>query len=317
MITGYLFWSIMIKNSGRPRWLELYLGRLFRIGPLYLFAIVVALIIIFSRTGGVLNVSVFELIKSLLRFGFLGILPMHDINGYIDSWIVLAGVLWTLKYEWYFYFSLVIIGQAARQKIAHLLLPGVALPILLFHISHKISPQTMVVDSGSICAALFCIGMICASLRASELPGNLPGWLSSICVIALVGSAFAFFDTLFTVLPIILLGLAFSFVVSGCDVFGLLSSIPARRLGNASFGIYLLQGLVLTLIFSMEPIKKFALSSSDQYWGVVFLSSAILIVFAAASHFFVEQPGIRLGQSTSRAIRAWMQRKTPEFARLV
>ena len=43
MITGYLFWSQMLKAKGRPNFLKLYVGRLFRIVPLYL---VLALIVL-------------------------------------------------------------------------------------------------------------------------------------------------------------------------------------------------------------------------------------------------------------------------------
>ena len=37
MITGYLFWSRVVTERGRLDWLQLYIGRVFRIGPLYLF----------------------------------------------------------------------------------------------------------------------------------------------------------------------------------------------------------------------------------------------------------------------------------------
>ena len=46
MITGYLFWSRLIgdkfKDQGAQGWGRLYVGRIFRIGPLYLTALAVA-----------------------------------------------------------------------------------------------------------------------------------------------------------------------------------------------------------------------------------------------------------------------------------
>ena len=56
MITGYLFWGRMIAERGRPNWIKLYTGRIFRIGPLYLFALAVMLLIVFQRTGFTLHV---------------------------------------------------------------------------------------------------------------------------------------------------------------------------------------------------------------------------------------------------------------------
>lgn len=308
MITGFLFWSIMIKNAGRPRWLELYAGRLFRIGPLYLFAILAALITIFSRTGFILHVSTFDFLKSLATLGALGILSIPSINGYNNTWIVLAGVTWSLAYEWYFYISLAIIGQAARHKITDFLLPVLLLPIPLFLMFPQ-SHMPPLYFQGAICAALFCIGMICASLRAKKFPVILPGWLSSIAVVILLAVTFVFVPAYSAILPILLYGAAFFFIAFGCDLFGLLSTLPARRLGNASFGIYLLQGLVLTWIFSIRPVKQFALESSYQYWIIIFLCAALLTLFAAATHFYIEQPGIKLGQSAIKTVRRWTQRK--------
>jgi peptidoglycan/LPS O-acetylase OafA/YrhL len=39
MITGYLFYSQLLKQKGRPNWKKLYIGRIFRIIPLYWFAV--------------------------------------------------------------------------------------------------------------------------------------------------------------------------------------------------------------------------------------------------------------------------------------
>src|SRR5437588_408274 len=64
MITGYLFWSRMIAANGRPEWLSLYTGRVFRIGPLYLFAAVLVLSLVFIRTEH-LNVPLPILAKQL------------------------------------------------------------------------------------------------------------------------------------------------------------------------------------------------------------------------------------------------------------
>src|ERR1700761_4154599 len=38
MITGFLFWGRLLRAHGRPDWRILYIGRVFRIGPLYLLA---------------------------------------------------------------------------------------------------------------------------------------------------------------------------------------------------------------------------------------------------------------------------------------
>jgi peptidoglycan/LPS O-acetylase OafA/YrhL len=76
MITGYLFWRILIKAGGKPDWIKLYISRLFRIGPLYLFAANAALITIFCSTGFVLHDTVFRFLKSLIHLESLGALAV-------------------------------------------------------------------------------------------------------------------------------------------------------------------------------------------------------------------------------------------------
>lgn len=50
MITAYLFWGRILK--GNTDWLGLYVGRVFRIGPLYWVAISFVIVISFVLTGG-------------------------------------------------------------------------------------------------------------------------------------------------------------------------------------------------------------------------------------------------------------------------
>jgi hypothetical protein len=51
MITGYLFWARVIREGAKPAWVSLYIGRIFRIGPLYLVAVAGMLLLVFYRYG--------------------------------------------------------------------------------------------------------------------------------------------------------------------------------------------------------------------------------------------------------------------------
>ena len=99
---------------------------------------------------------------------------------------------------------------------------------------------------------LFSIGMIAAAVQkslASALRG-IPQWALSTGAAGVVTSAVTGFDGVFGVAPECCLALSFLLIVSGATVFGLLLTRPARRLGDISYGIYLLQGPVLLLAFS-------------------------------------------------------------------
>lgn len=116
MITGFLFWSRIIREKNDAKWISLYVGRLFRIAPLYLFAVGSGLIIVFAKKGFALHVPPVAFAKELVCWLSLGFLNLTGINGYSDAPLVLAGVTWTLQYEWFFYLSLPILAFVASRR---------------------------------------------------------------------------------------------------------------------------------------------------------------------------------------------------------
>ena len=298
MITGYLFWSQMIGSLGRPAWLRLYVGRVFRIGPLYLVAVAGMLAFVLAGTGARLNVSPSQLAGEIGCWLALGFVVGPDVNGYPATSSVLAGVTWTLGYEWIFYLSLPVAALAARGRRAHL-------PFALAGLAGSLAwtwrfSQPSAFASDPFCVAMFFTGMSCASLRAARIVPPLPDAAASALVLALVVAVFAAFPVAYATGPVILLGLAFFLVASGCTVFGLLASRAARRLGDVSYGIYLLQGLVLALV--LRPLRAASLASPVQHWALVLVCAALLVVLATATHALVERPGIALGKRVAAVL---------------
>lgn len=97
--------------------MELYLGRVFRIGPMYLFVVLAMLFIVFARTGFVLHEPISDVVSSVPQWIMLGIFNTQpDVNGYPATY-ALTGVTWTISYEWAFYASLLVMAYFARAKI--------------------------------------------------------------------------------------------------------------------------------------------------------------------------------------------------------
>jgi peptidoglycan/LPS O-acetylase OafA/YrhL len=296
MITGFLFWEKMLRAKGRPRWRELYIGRLFRIGPMYLFVVLVMLYIVFTRTGFQLHESADVVAGSVLQWLALGMIDTQpDVNGYRASH-VLAGVTWTIWYEWAFYASLMATAVFARGK-AHLIFVFAALAACL---GGKI---LLSVDAMGI-AVLFLSGMAVASLLHENIRPRISNNVSSTIALACLGVVFATSDSGYGTFSAMLLALFFYLVCSGTSVFGLLTTTPARRLGNISYSLYLMQGLVLTLVFAIAPLRDFAMASPQQYWVASIVCVCVLLLGAALGYALIERPGIALGQ---RLIR----RRTP------
>lgn len=297
MITGFLFWSRLIKRKERTEWFALYVGRIFRIGPVYLVAVFCALVVIFSKVGFTAHVTAVELLNEIGQWLALGSLPLIPVNGYADASLVLAGVTWTLHYEWLFYASLLALAIPARRRNLHL--PFAAGALLLSLVYLPIHPG---VATASVC--LFLCGMLCGSLMHEGIVVKTSDAVTSAVAGFLIGLVFVAFTSAYTVGPIILLGAAFYFIASGSTLFGLLTSRAARRLGNVSYGIYLLQGLSFATVFMFASAKEVALGSPFGHWLIVSLCAVLLVSAATVSHVLIERPGIALGKRLTDVL--WM-----------
>jgi peptidoglycan/LPS O-acetylase OafA/YrhL len=298
MITGYLFWSraLLIRTLGG--WIKLYVARLFRIGPLYLVAAISACVLVFIQTDWKLLEPVHSLVLHIARWMFLGIVPGGALNGVAKPARYLACVTWSLNYEWAFYFSLPLTAMLVRFARNELVAVAGALLLMLgllgFGQFSGITRLTIV------CLSLFLQGMLCAALKRGNFCLALPDWLGS-CIVIVLAVLTLQFDTSYGAAPIALLGVAFFLVVSGSSLFGLLKSRIAKLLGDISYGIYLLQGLVFYVIMTW-CLRETALSSPAGHWMTVLICSITLTFLAFLTHVFIEGPSIQLGRRIAAVV---------------
>lgn len=288
MITGFLFWGKLLRAKGRPRWGALYAGRLFRIAPMYLFVVLVMLTIVFARTGFQLRESADLVAGSIFQWLALGLIDTQpDVNGY-QATHVLAGVTWTISYEWAFYASLLATAYFARGK-AHLMFVLGALALCL---AAKLWLHVHAVGF----AVLFLSGMSVASLLHENLRLRLSNPVSSTAALACLMVIFAISRSGYGTFTGVLLAVFFYLVCSGTSVFGLLTTAAARRLGNVSYSLYLMQGLVLTTVLAIAPVRTFAMASPQRYWAIGIICACVLLLCAALGYLGVERPGIAFGK---------------------
>ena len=288
MLTGFLFWGKLLRSRGRPGWRALYVGRLFRIAPMYLCVISVMLLIVFARTGFELREPAGVVLGSALQWlalGFIGTQP--DVNGYAASNVV-AGVTWTITYEWAFYGLLVVMAPLSRHR-AHL---AFVLTALVVFLAVKSLWQ---VDAAGF-AALFACGMAVASLMhmapALRLPDKLSSAVALLCLVAILGFSSSGYSTW----TAMLLTLFVFLVCTGATLFGLLATTAAQRLGRVSYSLYLMQGVALSLVFAVAPMRAFAMTSPVAFWAVGIVCACLLVLAASLGYALVEHPGIALGK---------------------
>ncbi|AQG99452.1 hypothetical protein A9R05_11940 [Burkholderia sp. KK1] len=296
MITAFLFWGRLLKTRGRPDWRSLYLGRFFRIAPLYVFAVLLMIGIVFWRTGWELREPLASLLDKSARWLAFGLSDeMSPVNAFPWTVFILMGVTWSIKYEWWFYFSLIVLSLfvRARMHIAFALVGTAASFSLML---------TMRSELACLPAAFFC-GITTASLLHEGIRLRMPDWSLSIVALAALIILFSFAETHAGIFEIALVGIAFLCICNGASLFGLFRLRSAERLGHISYGIYLLQGLPMTLLFWHEPFKRWAVSSPVHYWLALLFCAVVLCVFAACTYALIERPFIAMGHSVGRRRR--------------
>ncbi len=300
MITAYLFYGRLLREEGRPSWTRLYIGRLFRIGPVYLLAVFAMFATVAVASLFELKVPLSQLAGEVLCWLTLGAGPGVDVNGFPDTRHLLAGVTWTLQSEWIFYLSLPLLALATRNVrrggYAYLVMPAVGLGATLVFLTF-LSPSSF-----PACVGPFFAGMGCAALGHGKTELHLPNWLSSLLVVTALAAVFVLCESPRTPSAIALLGCAFYLIVSGCTVFGLLTCRPALWLGAISYGVYMFHGLVLSRLCAIDAIRNLALQSPAGHLAMALLATISVVALATAAHLLAEQPCIRLGARLAASI---------------
>ncbi len=301
MITGFLFWGKVINDDSRLNWGSMYIGRVFRIGPLYLFATALMLLIVYWKTGFVLQESAGALWSHLSRLAALGFFkPDNQINGYVKPSLILADVTWTLRFEWIFYLIILPVSALLGLRLRiYLGLPLVGLfACILTDYFHS--------GMSSICYTAFFVGMACAALNIRVwfsirrlMTDNLSSAALLILCLILLRQ-----PTAYSLLSILILAVIFTLISSGCSLFGIFLARPSLRLGEISYGIYLLQGLALYAIFNNHFVQINLLDSTVGYWIAVIISGSLLITCAMVAHIIIEKPFIDLGQRLAIKVRS-------------
>lgn len=290
MITGFLFVG-KIARSPSVDWFRLYKSRFFRILPLYLFAILAISIFVFSESNFQTNSSLFEYVKQYAKWIlFIG----NTINENPNTRTVIAAVDWTLRYEWIFYFSLPIIYLALRTPKKLGLIPLCGL-VAYFYFSPIV---TRLINTEFFLLFIFG-GLTAFILNAKALKGiNLPPLLRSLVSLALFSAAIFYPNTL-DLIHIALIFLFFLNISLGDDLFGLLRSKPSLIMGEISYSIYLLHGIILYLFFTTPGF--FDLSEIQGISRNLLLSaiSPLVIVLSVVTFLSIENPMIKLGHRRS------------------
>ena len=300
MITGFLFVSKIIAGNGSIDWHRLYKSRLFRIYPLYLFSLLMITVIIFIETDLQMQVGWVELARQYVKW-----LAYHGtmINDHAHSQLINAGVDWTLKYEWLFYLLLPLIALViSRSKLvlaAVFLISGL-LFVFPVHISYYSTQYLFFFAIGGVVAYFY----PSCSNRSGLLAFVKSGYGSAVTLAVLL--FMLFYSDTGSLIHVAAVSLFFFFIVLGNSLFGLFRSTASLLLGEISYSIYLLHGIILYAIFSSGNIIDLKELSLLQYMYALPFIAILVILFSASTYLSIEKPAIELGKvKTSDLFRGW------------
>ncbi|WP_240622926.1 acyltransferase [Enterobacter sp. HN503E2II] len=276
MITAFLFWG-KIRKANEVNWVDLYKKRLYRIAPLSIFCTLAALGLLFFLTErNEFSISVVTNALSWFDVGLWNYKP--PVTSFQYSFMALAGVTWTLRWEWIFYFTLPLLFIFKKWSFE--------LTISLFAFSLYFLPGF---TNDAYLWSYFFGGMLCSEIKdriiiTKKTANALLALMIIITMLAqptLYGSPEKFF-----------LCIIFFSVVSGANLFGFLITKAAIRLGAISYSLYLTQGLILfPVILHFQANNKFELNVRT-FVTLVLCYLAICLISSATYHF-IERPFIK------------------------
>jgi peptidoglycan/LPS O-acetylase OafA/YrhL len=293
MITGFLFWTRLLKARFPVKWTSLYLNRIFRIGPLYCLVIVIYLVSTLHIADFPVAESPGDVAVQAARWLALGV--YHEPEPFLGfkPTTAIVGQTWTLYYEWMFYLSLPVLAVLTKGKQTT--------PLVSATLFFEMFVFNFIPPGPRLFIAHFLIGMLAGSVlhEYPQIKGD--GVVRSMVACAAMFFVFHFCDVAYSASTALLLGAFFLLVVSGTSLFGLLRLTGARRLGDISYSLYLMHGAVLTLLFSWRPLVELSLTRSAHYYVMQALCTAILLAICVGTYLLIEKPGIALGRIIGRS----------------
>lgn len=300
MITGFLFFNKLIeaKEKGMD-WLYYIISRFLRLYPLYLCALVVMLLLVYMLSGFHRLDKFGDLFLQISQWLLFGVINTPDINGYHKTGDIVS-VLWSIRYEWLFYFSLPVLGFLFLKKRPHLFFVFVcALFTYFIFVSGDIKYHHFLSFASGLLVAL--------SLKFEKLKQIAKHVLSSLVVVlSLIFTVVFYHNTEESYIPWVLTTISFVLIANGNSIFGLLVTKASKHFGQISYSVYLLHTILFFVTFRVFiGFEKAATFSLYEYWGIILGICALLIPLCYVTYYKIELPSY---QSTTNIVN-WIRRK--------
>ncbi|EIK98014.1 acyltransferase [Pseudomonas sp. M47T1] len=280
MITGYLFGGKVYR--GVPRWTAIASSRIRRIFPMYLTSVVIVVVVAFYQQGGQLG-SLLDFTKSIGHWlVFIGV----PFNGIDETRRINAGVQWTLLYEAVFYLSLPLLYCLLRRRLA---VAAVVISIVALALLWPLYGQYFSNNYIKLFVAGIVVAILEDWLKARAI--DYARWPSTLVALAVLVLCMALKP--YSKAQMIILAIPFALFVLGNSLNSLLENRGLKILGEASFSIYLLHGIVIYVLFSVFSIYDFQAANFLHYVWFLPLVLWLVASLSVATYWGIERPFIR------------------------
>ena len=292
MITGFLFTARVARE--KVNWPALYLGRAARLTPLYVIVMLILFVAVLRLSNWTLKEPAYVVAQELFQWLSFCVFGRPDINGYSSTWTLIAGVNWTLAYEWIFYVLIlpVIYLFARNVRATAMAVASTLIFLALLLYSAVVGDVPYVYYAHFFCGvgSAF-IFMTPAGNKIVSSPYLKAAALSGLVLLLALGIEGT------GPLMLLVTTLLFLSFVGGLSLFGLLETAPAIWLGDVSYGVYLLHGGALStaylLLRSADGLTGLQLPA---FFCLVVLLAAVVVTLASVSYVFLERPVVRVSK---------------------
>lgn len=294
MITAFLFSTKLLNtNVGKIDWYTIFISRFFRLAPMYFVSISILILIIFTISNWVLNVSITKFLIELFCWATFTIIYRPDINNFIHTNLINAGVVWSLSYEWLFYASLPILSiLLLKKKTSTIYVTLSVLFVFIYFIVHNINYNHLLSFFGGIITSLI--------IKHNSKRINFNSKINSI-IILLCLFIMLLFRSPDNYICKILLTIIFILIALGNDFFGILKSSRLKLLGDISYSIYLIHGIIIFIImffyFNLDKAKQL---SSTNFCITIFIITPIIVITSYLTHKYIEMPFINYSKKIKK-----------------
>lgn len=283
MISSFLFVNrLLATRETGMNWKRFFVKRFYRLFPLHAILVVLIFLIILWQGNWELRDSITTLVLKFAKWLGFGVVGLDFVNG-SNAYLVNAGVLWSLPYEWLLYFSLPLAALVFHKKRPAIwfVLAGVAF-IIFSGTQVKYLPEHFISFAGGAIAPFV------MRLNLSRFKVNHP--LVSLVVLGAIASIF-FFHGPNNAFCKALIILAFTGIALGNKVFGLLKWKVLKLLGEMSYSTYLIHGIVIFLAVHRVVGFERAKGLSEAEFGLfVFALVPVVVGVSYLAYRWIEKP---------------------------